>query len=134
MRVDGRARLDPAPGEGHGEAPGRPLGAPYADREHEHAVAQQPPAGIDGEVAHRPVPVVEVERLDPADVPVTRTDREAYEALGASQHRYRLPRNAGADFCKRSAIGGRYSAGANDGGAMKIDVFPHILPKPYFDR
>jgi hypothetical protein len=51
----------------------------------------KPAAGVDYDITHRPLPVIEVKSLDSADITIGGTDRKIFELVRASQHDFALP-------------------------------------------
>ena len=52
----------------------------------ENLSAAQPTGSISDKISDRPIPVIEVEFLDSADVCILRTELVAFEILGLPQH------------------------------------------------
>jgi hypothetical protein len=49
-------------------------------------MARKPVAGIDHQIPHGPVPVIEVEIIDPSEAAVRRRDGESPEVVDAAQN------------------------------------------------
>ena len=62
----------------------------------------KPAAGVDYNITHGPLPVIEVKSLDSTDITIGGTDRKIFELVRASQHDFALPAEIRKSYVKWS--------------------------------